>query len=190
MVDTLNWASGIDQQTGAPNLLPANETTVKGSVGCPAVRGATNWYSTAYSPATRLYYVMTVEDCTIYRKADDGGYGRYLDPAHPAQKILRAINIETGKAVWKIVLTGPVQSNYSGVLSTAGGLVFFGENSGGFAAVDARTGKYVWHFETNHAIKASPMTYTLGGRQYISIASGPNILSFALPQVAAPSHTP
>jgi PQQ-dependent dehydrogenase (methanol/ethanol family) len=190
MVDTLNWASGIDQKTGVPNLLPANETTVKGSVGCPAVRGATNWYSTAYSPATRLYYVMTVEDCTIYRKADDGGYGRFLDPAHPAQKILRAFNIETGKAVWKIVLTGPVQSNYSGVLSTAGGLVFFGENSGGFAAVDARTGRYVWHFETNHAIKASPMTYTLGGRQYISIASGPNILSFALPQIPTPSHTP
>ena len=77
MVDTLNWASGIDQKTGVPNLLPANETTVKGSVGCPAVRGATNWYSTAFSPATRLYYVMTVEDCTIYRKADDGGYGRF-----------------------------------------------------------------------------------------------------------------
>ena len=190
MVDTLNWASGIDQKTGVPNLLPANETTVKGSVGCPAVRGATNWYSTAYSPATRLYYVMTVEDCTIYRKADDGGYGRFLDPAHPAQKILRAFNIETGKAVWKIVLTGPVQSNYSGVLSTAGGLVFFGENSGGFAAVDARTGKYVWHFETNHAIKASPMTYTIGVMQYISIASGPNILSFALPQIPTPSHTP
>jgi alcohol dehydrogenase (cytochrome c) len=78
-------------------------------------------------------------------------------------------------------LPGPVQSNYSGVLSTAGGLVFFGESSGGFAAVDARTGKYLWHFETNHAIKASPMTYAIGGRQYVAIASGPNILSFALP---------
>ena len=182
MVDTLNWASGIDPQTGAPHLLPANETTEQGSVGCPAVRGATNWYSTAYSPATRLYYVMTVEDCTIYRKADDGGYGRYLDPAHPAQKILRAFRIDTGKAAWQIELPGSVQSNYSGVLSTAGGLLFFGESSGGFTAVDARTGRYLWHFETNHAIKASPMTYSIGGRQYIAIASGANILSFALPQ--------
>jgi PQQ-dependent dehydrogenase (methanol/ethanol family) len=182
MVDSLNWASGIDPKTWRPELLPANETTLQGTVGCPAVRGATNWYSTAYSPATRLYYVMTVEDCTVYRKADDGGYGRYNDPAHPAQKILRAFDIETGKVVWAIDMPGPVQSNYSGVLSTAGGLVFFGESSGGFAAVDAATGKYLWHFETNHAIKASPMTYEVDGRQYVTIASGANILSFALPQ--------
>jgi PQQ-dependent dehydrogenase (methanol/ethanol family) len=182
MVDTLNWASGIDEKTWRPELLPANETTLEGTVGCPAVRGATNWYSTAFNPATRLYYVMTVEDCTVYRKADDGGYGRYNDPGHPAQKILRAFNIETGKVIWQISLPGPVQSNYSGVLSTAGGLVFFGESSGGFAAVDAGTGKYLWHFETNHAIKASPMTYEVNGRQYVAIASGANILSFALPE--------
>ncbi|MDP9052381.1 MAG: PQQ-binding-like beta-propeller repeat protein [Acidobacteriota bacterium] len=181
MVDSLNWASGIDEKTWRPVLLPANETSLQGSVGCPAVRGATNWYSTAYSPATRLYYVMTVEDCTVYRKAEDGGYGRYNDPAHPAQKILRAFNIETGKVVWQVSMPGPVQSNYAGVLSTSGGLLFFGESSGGFAAVDAASGKYIWHFETNHAIKASPMTYAVDGKQYVAIASGANILSFALP---------
>ena len=180
MVDQMNWASGIDQQTGAPSLLPANQPSLQGTVACPAVRGATNWYATAFNPATRLYYVMTVEDCTLYRKAEDGGYGRYNDPARPAQKILRAFNIETGKVVWQIDLPGPVQSNYSGVLTTAGGLLFFGESSGGFAAADARTGKVVWHFETNHAMKASPMTYAIGGRQYVAIASGANILSFAL----------
>jgi PQQ-dependent dehydrogenase (methanol/ethanol family) len=182
MVDTLTWASGINQQDWTPELLPANETNLTGVVTCPAVRGATNWYSTAYSSATHLYYVMTVEDCTVYRKADDGGYGRYNDPARLAQKILRAFNIDTGKVAWQIVLPGPVQSNYSGVLATSGGLLFFGESSGGFAAVDARTGKYLWHFETNHAFKASPMTYRVHGRQYVAIASGPNILSFALPE--------
>jgi PQQ-dependent dehydrogenase (methanol/ethanol family) len=181
MVDSLNWASGINEKDWTPDLLPANETTLEGAVACPAVRGATNWYSTAYSPATHLYYVMTVEDCTVYRKADDGGYGRYLDPAHPAQKILRAFNIETGKVMWQINLPGPVQSNYAGVLSTSGGLLFFGESSGGFAAVDAATGKYLWHFETNHAIKASPMTYEVDGKQFVAIASGGNVLSFALP---------
>ncbi|HWB33246.1 MAG TPA: PQQ-binding-like beta-propeller repeat protein [Acidobacteriaceae bacterium] len=182
MVDSLNWASGIDPRTWLPELLPANETTAAGAVGCPAVRGATNWYSTAYSPATRLYYVMTVEDCTVYRKAADGGYGRYNDPAHPARKVLRAFDIETGKVVWQIDLPGLVQMNYSGVLSTAGGLVFFGESSGGFAAVDAATGKYLWHFETGHTMKASPMTYEVDGRQYIAIASGANIFAFALPE--------
>lgn len=181
MVDKLTWSSGIDSTTWTPNLLPANETTDQPTLTCPAVRGATNWYSTAYSPSTRLYYVMTVEDCGTYRKAEDGGYGRYANPADPARKILRAFKIETGKAEWQIELPGPVQSNYAGVLTTSGGLVFFGESSGGFAAVDARTGKYLWHFETNHFIKASPMTYEADGRQYIEIASGGNVLSFALP---------
>src|ERR1035438_10576506 len=166
MVNQLNWASGISSETWTPELLPANETTVQGTVTCPAVRGATNWYSTAYNPATHLYYVMTVEDCTVYIKAEDAGYRRYSNPADPAQKILRAFDVETGKVVWQIILPGPLQSNYSGVLSTMSGLLFFGESSGGFAAVDAVTGKYLWHFETNHAIRASPITYARseGGR--------------------------
>jgi PQQ-dependent dehydrogenase (methanol/ethanol family) len=182
MVNKLTWATGINQEDGTPNLLPANETSGQGTVTCPAVRGATNWYSTAYNPGMHLYYVMTVEDCTTYVKAEDAGYRRYNNPADPAQKILRAFNIETGKVVWQISLPGPVQSNYSGVLSTAGRLVFFGESSGGFVAVDARSGKYLWHFETNQRIRSSPMTYAINGRQYIVIASGGNILSFALPK--------
>jgi PQQ-dependent dehydrogenase (methanol/ethanol family) len=181
MVRKLTWASGIDEHTWSPQLLPANETSLQGTVTCPAVRGATNWYSTAYSPVTKLYYVMTVEDCTTYIKAEDAGYRRYNNSADPAQKILRAFDIETGRVAWQVILSGPLQSNYSGVLTTSGGLVFFGESSGGFAAVDARNGKYLWHFETNHAIRASPMTYAIGGRQYIAIASGSSILSFALP---------
>jgi len=182
MVDKLNWASGISKEDWTPRLLPANETTEQGVKTCPSVRGATNWYSTAYNPSTQLFYVMTVEDCGLYRKAQQGGFGRFVDPANPPQKILRAFNIETGKVGWQIVLPGPVQSNYSGVLSTSGGLLFFGESSGGFAAVDARTGRYLWHFETNRPIKASPMTYAIAGKQYIAIASGANILSFALPE--------
>jgi PQQ-dependent dehydrogenase (methanol/ethanol family) len=185
MVDKLNWASGIDEKTWTPTLLPANETTTQGVKTAPAVRGATNWYSTAYNPETRLYYVMTVEDYSIYRKSAEGGFGRYFNPADPAQKILRAFDIETGRVAWQVDLPGDVQLNYAGVLSTAGGLVFFGESSGGFAAVDARTGKYLWHFETNAPMKGSPMTYAINGRQYVAIAAGANILSFALPDADA-----
>jgi PQQ-dependent dehydrogenase (methanol/ethanol family) len=180
MVEKLNWASGIGAD-GRPQLLPANETTLGGVKTCPAVRGATNWYSTAYNPSTRLYYVMTVEDCSIYRKAHDGGYGPAEDPADPPMKVLRAFALETGKIAWELPLTGPPERNYAGVLSTAGGLVFLGETSGGFAAVDARTGSYLWHFEASDPWKASPMTYMVNGRQYVAIASGSNILSFALP---------
>ena len=62
MVDKLTWASGINETDWTPRLLPNNETNEQGVKTAPAVRGATNWYATAYNPATRLYYVMTVED--------------------------------------------------------------------------------------------------------------------------------
>jgi alcohol dehydrogenase (cytochrome c) len=88
--------------------------------------------------------------------------------------------VETGKIAWELPLAGPPERNYAGVLSTAGGIVFFGETSGGFAAVDAATGKYLWHFEASEPWKASPITYMINRRQYVAIASGANILSFSL----------
>jgi PQQ-dependent dehydrogenase (methanol/ethanol family) len=182
LVDKLTWASGIDEKDWTPKLLPNNATTPQGVTTGPAVRGATNWYSTAYNPVTGLFYVMTIEDYTVFSQAKNGGFGGYFNPADPARKFLRAFDIQTGKVAWQLELPGEARTNYAGVLSTAGGLVFLGESSGGFAAVDARTGQYLWHFETNHPLKASPMTYAIDGRQYVAIASGGNILSFALPE--------
>jgi alcohol dehydrogenase (cytochrome c) len=147
---------------------------------CPAVRGATNWYSTAYNPATKLFYVMAVEDCNMYR-ASGSWFVPYNDPANPPLKVLRALDIETGKIVWEVPQVGAPEANYSGVLSTAGGLLFYGESGGTFAAADAKTGKTLWHFPTGQAWKASPMTYKVNGRQHVAIAAGGQILSFRLP---------
>jgi PQQ-dependent dehydrogenase (methanol/ethanol family) len=180
LVKKLTWASGIGTD-GRPILLPNNETTSAGVETCPAVRGATNWYSTAYNPGTGLYYVMTVEDCSLYRKAHDGGYSRVNHPTDPAMKVLRAFEVDTGRIAWELPMQGNPEKNYSGVLSTAGGLVFFGETTGGFAAADASSGKPIWHFAANQPWKASPMTYTVQGRQYVAVASGADILSFSLP---------
>jgi len=179
-VRKMNWASGIGPD-GKPQTLPANRPTKAGVKGCPSVRGATNWYSTSFHPGTRLFYVMAVEDCSMYRQAQDGGYEGDRDTKDPGSKHLRAFDITTGETVWEIPQFGPQEANYSGVLSTAGGLVFYGETGGGFAAVDAKTGKPLWVFQATEPWKASPMTYTMNGRQYVAIASGGNILSFALP---------
>ena len=70
---------------------------------------------------------------------------------------------------------------WGGVLSTAGGLVFFCDESGAFAAVDAKTGKPLWHFHTNQGWHASPMTYTVDGKQYVAVAAGSNVIAFGLP---------
>jgi len=187
MVKRLNWASGIDA-AGKPILLPANQTSLGGMETCPAVRGATNWYSTAFDPQTGLFYVMTVESCSMYTKAQNGGYGPVKSLNPPSTTVLRAFRIDGGKLVWSINLlgrswgesSGVLGENYSGVLATAGDLVFYGETTGAFAAADAKTGRNLWHFQGNQEWKASPMTYSAGGRQYVAIASGSNIMSFAL----------
>ena len=180
-VKRLTWASGIGKD-GRPILLEGNTPSKAGTVTCPAVRGATNWYSTAFNPTTKLFYVMAVEDCNLYQQSQLGGYVPFRDPKSPPEKYLRALNVETGKIAWEIPQVGPPESNYSGVLSTAGGLVFYGETGGGFAAVNAKTGTTLWHFELNDEWKASPMTYQTNGRQFVAIASGGKIVSFALPE--------
>ena len=115
---------------------------------------------------------MTLEECT----GKPTGY-----PDQTGQRFLRAINIETGDVVWEIPQPGPTRAKtWSGVLATAGGLVFYGQPNGGFAAVDQRDGKTLWHVATNVRMKASPMTFEIAGNQYVAVAAGPNILCFGL----------
>jgi PQQ-dependent dehydrogenase (methanol/ethanol family) len=180
-VKKMNWSSGYGAD-GKPRLLPGNNVTAAGVKGCPSVRGATNWYATSFSPDTKLFYVMAAEDCSIYRQTskESQGYEGVRDPNDPGLKYLRALDIQTGATVWEIPQEGPQEANYSGVLTTAGGLVFYGETGGGFAAVDAKSGKTLWTIHGNQAWRGCPMTYMLNGRQYIAVASGSNILTFAL----------
>ena len=176
-VRKLNWASGIGPD-GVPQLLPANQPTTAGVKGCPAVRGATNWYSTSFNPDTRLLYVMAVEDCSIYRQSQRGGYSGYRDTSDPGEKYLSALDIEAGKITWEFNRSD--RRNQNTRVSTAGSLVIYGETGGTFAAVEAKTGRTLWRFDGNAPWKASPMTYMVNGRQYVAIASGSNILSFAV----------
>jgi alcohol dehydrogenase (cytochrome c) len=92
---------------------------------------------------------------------------------------LRAIDITTGKPAWEIAQPGPADS-WGGTLATSTGLVFFGEEGGAFMAADAVTGKVLWSFATNQLWKASPMTYTFDGKQFIAVAAGPNVIAFGV----------
>jgi PQQ-dependent dehydrogenase (methanol/ethanol family) len=158
----VDWASSIGSD-GRP--------VVKDPRGCPS--DAANWSSTAYSPQTGLYYFLALEECVGEKP---GGY-----PDQTGQRFLRAVNIETGEIVWEVPQPGAARAKtWSGVLATAGGLIFYGQPNGGFAAVDQRTGKTLWHFPTNVRMKASPMTFAVGGHQYVAVAAGPNILCFGL----------
>jgi PQQ-dependent dehydrogenase (methanol/ethanol family) len=183
-VDRLTWATGIGKD-GRPILVPGMEPTKDGTKVCPNVLGATNWPSMAHNPDTGLFYLMAREACGVYVKRPSWNPKKI--PLEPGQMFLRALDIETGKRVWEVPQIGPADS-WGGVLSS-GGVIFFGEDSGALGAVDAKTGKDLWHIQTNaaaalgdgHSWRSSPMTYMAGGKQYIAFAAGPNILAFALP---------
>ena len=157
----VDWASGIGAD-GRPVVVDAR--------GCPS--DAANWDATAFSPLTRLYYVIALEECT----GKPTGY-----PDQTGQRFLRALNIETGEIVWEVPQPGAARAKtWTGVLATAGGLLFYGRPNGGFAAVDQRNGNTIWEFPTNVRMKASPMTFMIGQNQYVAVAAGPNILCFGL----------
>jgi alcohol dehydrogenase (cytochrome c) len=183
-VSNVTWASGIGRD-GRPVLLPGNEPTREGQRVCPAVAGATNWPSTAFSPLTHLFYLFAEESCSIYTKNDQwwepgksfyGGVTRRA-PGGSTGKVLKALDIQTGKTAWEIPVGGGILG--SGLMATAGGLVFYGSDEG-FIAVDAAHGKRLWQFHTNQNWRAGPMTYALDGIQYIAVAGGSNILAFSL----------
>jgi alcohol dehydrogenase (cytochrome c) len=183
----VTWASGLASD-GRPLTVPHMEPTLAGLRVCPSLDGASNWYSTSFNPATGLYYVQTNDKCGVFTRenmewaAGKGFMGGSFKqaPDEPAQRILRAIDIHTGRIVWELPQTGAVDS-WGGTLSTAGGIVIFGEDSGSLMAADATSGAPLWSFQTSQLWKASPMTYLFDNRQYIAVASGSNIIAFGLP---------
>ena len=186
-VKNVTWATDLTPN-GQPIKAPNMEPTLEGRRVCPSLDGASNWYSTSFNPVTGLYYLQTNDKCGIFTKVPVeweagkgfmGGSFRQA-PDEPAQRVLRALDIHTGKPAWELPQTGAVNS-WGGVLSTAGGIVILGEDSGALMAADAANGKTLWSFQTSQLWKASPMTYMFDNKQYIAVAAGSNIIAFALP---------
>lgn len=169
-VKKLTWASGIGAD-GRPQLQKEGELT------CPDT--ATNWNATAFSPKLRLYFVVALEKCRVNVKNES--WKKNYTRVEPGRKFLRAINIDTGEIAWEMPQAGPSKGKReAGVLATAGGLLFYGDPPGDFVALDERNGKPLWHFPAGAENKTSPMTYLVGGKQFVAVAIGPNILCFGL----------
>lgn len=187
MVKKLTWAKGIAAD-GRPIMNPNQVPTAEGNLICPAVEGAANFFSTSYNPATKLFYVNTLERCAVYTKRPtppwqagrgyQGGGGR-RDPNDKPVKILRAFNIETGKPAWELSQEGPGDT-WTGTLSTAGGLVIFGDDGGALAAADATSGKRLWSYPFTENLHTSPMTYMFDNKQYVSMIVGSVVYTFGL----------
>ena len=180
----VNWADGIDKETGRP--VWSAETRSRGRKGekqriYPAVSGGKNWGPMSFDPTTRLLYINTNEWGMDYEpapveqvanlKAGQPHYGVKFPAAFDADKrgLLRATDPLTGKAKWELPFKSP---NIAGTLATAGGLVFTGMLTGEFIAVDADTGKIVWQFQTPSGIVGQPITWEKDGKQYVTVTSG------------------
>ena len=164
--------------------------TSNGTKICPGYTGATNWYSPSYSEATHLLYFLALEQCQTFYSAPrperfQEGQSFYSTgvkriPDENSYKVLLAYDVTTGEIAWRYPQVGHGHSS-GGTMTTAGGLVFFGDDAESFEAVNARDGQPLWHFNTGQTFSASPMSYEVDGRQYVSIAAGSDIFSFALP---------
>jgi alcohol dehydrogenase (cytochrome c) len=183
---SVNWAKGIDAN-GRPittGVIP----TPDGTKFCPGIVGATNWFSPSYNPQTHLFYFMALRTCNISRATPqpfvkgESYYNTGVErvPGEQGQKTFVAFDVDRGKIAWRYPQTGRGNS-WGGTMTTAGGLVFFGDDSESFEAIDARDGTPLWHFNTGQEMHASPMSYAVDGKQYIAIAAGSDIFSFALP---------
>jgi alcohol dehydrogenase (cytochrome c) len=186
-VERLNWAKAIDA-AGKP-VLSGIQPTAEGIRICPGYAGATNWFAPSYNESTHSIYFIALEECEKYFFKSEGfqeGRGYYSTgvkhiPGESSQKVLVAFNLDSDSIAWKYPQAGIGRSS-SGTMTSAGELVFFGDDAGSFEAVEAQTGKPLWHFNTGQEISASPMSYAIGGKQYVAIAAGSDIISFALPQ--------
>ena len=182
-VRKLDWASGLDAK-GRPIVVPGHEPTAAGTTTCPSSMGATNWPSPAYNPDTKYFYVIVAEGCAVnVASGNGGGYNESPKEGEGWQAFVRALDATTGKIMWDY---RAVRSNHygPGLVSTAGGVIFAGEQFGQFTALDAKSGKPLWHYNTGDLITASPIVYSVDGKQYVAIASNTNIFAFGLPDAA------
>jgi len=173
-----NSVIAIEPKTGAktidPKTVPGGGETV---TVCPHAGGAKNWIPESYNPETKMLYVPLVESCMDLtpvteraslssgvrwsvrpRPDSDGKYGR-----------IEAINLQTHKVAWVQRQRAP---QTSGVLATAGGLVFAGALDRYFRAYDAADGKTLWQTRLNDVPSSAPVSYTANGKQYVAVVVG------------------
>ena len=183
---TQTWSSGFDAR-GRPILTAGSQASAAGNVIAPSIGGGTNFQAPSYSAATGLVYLAYqdggqryISDTPAYEAGRQYSGGRGAATGQPRTAGIKAIDPESGRTVWSFPLAQG--SLTAGVLATAGGVVFASSREGYLFALDARTGASLWRFQTGAQIDASPISYAVGGRQFVAVSAGNVVYSFALPE--------
>ncbi len=172
----VTWTPGLDEN-GRP-LPYESEAGNAGQLLFPGNVGGTHWYSPTYYPERDLMIVPVLEQGMVYFSSFDSpprASGRSFYTA------VRALDAQTGNLVWEYRRPPRFVDNFMpGLMSTAGGIVF-GSDQSTFFALSADTGTVLWSAETGGRIISSPITFSVGGEQFVSIAAGQDLLTFGLP---------
>ena len=192
------WSTGLDD-SGKPLRAAGKSPTIGGTDVYPGVQGGTNWYAPSFSPRTGFFYLTAWEDYhTAYFTFDEeyeagksftGGSVRSPVPSLRREAfikwgpewgygVIRALNPANGERVWEYKMT---DVSDAGILTTASDILFSGNREGYFFALDAKTGKELWKRYLGMQIANSPITYSVNAKQYVSVAAGHAIFTFALP---------
>jgi alcohol dehydrogenase (cytochrome c) len=175
-----NWSLGFDEK-GQPIPNPAKEPQVAGALVTPNQGGATNWPPPSFSPQTGLFYVSAARAFSVWYIYDPGenpqGWGG-TDLGGWSEYMLQAVDYRTGKVRWSHKWEG---GGLSGLLSTAGNLLFTGDgSSGNFIALNAATGEPLWHAGLRSPVSNGAITYTLDGLQYVIVGAGDTLWAFVM----------
>jgi alcohol dehydrogenase (cytochrome c) len=180
----VNWTKGIDPKTGKPveydpskklQQYAVASSRTSGEVDvCPDVQGGVNFFPTAWNPLKHLAYGAGIDGCAQLKVDETRMGGPFWNGGIPTRgkrmggQII-SIDMTTGKVKATRALDYP---NYAGVVATAGGLVFTGTIDGAFTAFDDQELKPLWNFNAGTAISAPPISYSVGGKQYIAVHVG------------------
>ena len=177
-----NWATGMDS-TGRPIGDPSKRPKTAGALVFPSEGGGTNWFPPSMDPETGLFYVRVTRSASVFYLTDTDpkpeAWGGIDKMVWNGPSSIEALHAVTGKIAWDHE-TGV--GGDSGLLTTAGKLLFGGDSAGNALALDPATGRTLWHVNLNQDMLNGPMTYELGGRQYVVLAAGAKLFAFTLPQ--------
>jgi len=185
--EAANWADGLNEK-GQPRRIPAKDHHVGGALVSSNNSGATNWPPQAFSPDTGLLYVPSAEAYAMYYLTETDprgamGLGGKDEVAVATMgSYIAAIDYKTGRTVWRHRFQTATQAGRApGLLVTAGKLLFGGDVSGNFFAMDPANGAMLWHARIG-TVSNAPQTHRVGGRQHVLVAAGDTLYSFALYQ--------
>ena len=177
-----NWAKGIDAK-GRPVRNPEKDPKPDGALVSPSSNGAANWPPPTFDPDTGLFYVSAWRSYSVFYLTDlqnkPEGWGG-IDRGSWETTYLQAIDYQTGKIRWSH--NWGSGGGLSGLLSTAGKVLFSGDTSGNFVALDPANGKPLWYTHLGASVSNGPMTYQLDGLQYLVVAAGDSLYAFKLPR--------